>query len=119
MSRTHKIDRARRAHAASRARVVAFNRSRPNRGLEPQERAEAIATLDRLTRDREKGKSEEDARRSGVRHGNKRKSRAQSDRIKRRAERRRHTDPALDAEGNLGLEARPASPARLRDWRWS
>lgn len=131
MSRTRKIERARKSHMPAKAWRTAYGRSLKS----------SSATKERLTRDdyataqaaAEKALEEqglkhdpylsstmdENARTCGVRYGNQRKMRARMDLAARRADRKRQVDPALDADGDLGLADRPESPVRRRGPRWT
>jgi hypothetical protein len=109
MSRTHKIQRTRRAHAASKAWRVAFNRSRPEAKVSDQERTQALAELDAQAVDPHQA---QDRRTSGKRYGNQRKFRAAARVTARRKLRKQAPDPMQDAFGDAELPARPRKPSR-------
>lgn len=115
MSRTHKIDRTRTAHARSKAWVRAFNAAH-DESAAPQQRRQAQEELDRL--EAQRPASADELVRTGVRYGNQRKIRSRMHVLRRRAERKKAPDPVLDVEGDVGLEDRPASPARSRGLYW-
>ena len=117
MSRTHKIQRSRQAHATSKLWRVAFNSSRKLGHTDEQASQEAHAIL--METERLAQESRELHRTSGVRYGNQRKMRARADVVERRADRKRDPDPILDADGDLGLSDRPPSPSRRRGPRWT
>lgn len=115
MSRTHKIDRTRAAHARSKAWVRAFNAAHDETAT-PQQRRAAQEQLSQM--DAQFITSADELTRTGVRYGNQRKIRARMHVVRRRAERKSAPDPVLDVDGELGLEGRPASPARARGSYW-
>ena len=131
MSRTRKIQRARTAHAPAKIWRVAYLRA-----LTPLRRADGRLTAEDHARARfvavlalggdgvneeshTAGATADALRTCGVRYGNQRTMRARMDVCARRADRKRDPDPALDAEGDLGLASRPASPVRRRGMPWT
>lgn len=130
MSRSHKTDRARRAHVPHKLWRVSYGQvvkattpEDPNSRPDYQAaRAAAQQTLEdagMVLPHHGPDPLAEDRRTGGVRYGNQRKMRARGDLAARRADRKRDPAPILDAEGDLGLENKPSSPARRRGPRWT
>lgn len=131
MSRTRKIERARKAHLPAKAWRVAYGQALKSPGsqgerLTGDDYKRAQAAAEKALSDqglqldpRIKAPMNEDMRTGGVRYGNQRKMRARMDIAARRADRKRDTDPALDVDGELGLPDRPESPQRRRGMRWT
>ena len=113
MSRSHKEQHARQEREASRRFIDSFNEARgESRSLE------AVRRFHRAQQEREEALRDSGPF-EGYRYGNQRGMRAKADVKDRRADRHRHTDPEWDADGDLGLESRPASAAKRRGPKWA
>ena len=113
MSRSHKEQRAREEREGSRRFVESFNE------VNGESRSpEALRRFHRVRQEQEKALRDEGPF-EGARFGQQRGMRARADVKDRRADRHRHLDPMLDADGDLGLENRPNSPAKRRGPKWS